>query len=103
VIEGFEIMPSQTHLATYRNERNITNPTSSLEFNGIWQIKIDEPFYNWRHRITGQGYLLEPITTVHDYVANSSSTRATMHRIETVDSAEYTVPTRVPTIGPELH
>lgn len=28
----------------------------------IWRIRHDEPFYRWRHRVTGQGWLLEPIT-----------------------------------------
>ena len=26
-----------------------------------WIMKLDEPFYRWRHRVTGQGWLLEPV------------------------------------------
>jgi hypothetical protein len=66
MIDGFEIVPNWTHLANYHNERNITGPTSYLGFNGIWELKIDEPFYRWRHRITGQGWLLEPTSVTRD-------------------------------------
>lgn len=35
----------------------------------IWRIHQNEPFYRWCHRVTGQGWLLEPITiSVHDRV-----------------------------------
>ena len=61
-IDGFEIVPAWTHLAVYHNERNYTDPTSYLGFNGTWQLDISEPFYRWRHRVTGQGWLLEPVT-----------------------------------------
>jgi hypothetical protein len=27
---------------------------------GVWHFEIDQPFYQWRHVITGQGWLLEP-------------------------------------------
>jgi hypothetical protein len=62
-IDGFEILPNWTHLAQYENERCIDSPTSYLGFNGVWSLQINEPFYHWRHRITGQGWLLSPITT----------------------------------------
>lgn len=26
-----------------------------------WIMKLHEPFYRWRHRVTGQGWLLEPV------------------------------------------
>lgn len=32
--------------------------------NGIWRIKHNESFYRWRHRITGQGWLLEPVKSL---------------------------------------
>jgi hypothetical protein len=60
-IDGFEITPNYTHLANYQNERNIDNPTSYLGFNGVWKLTIPEPFYRWQHRVTGQGWLLEPV------------------------------------------
>lgn len=30
---------------------------------GMWRITLHEPFYRWRHRVTGQGWLLEPQKT----------------------------------------
>lgn len=59
-IDLFEIIPQWTHLAIYKNDQNIIQTTEHLEFNGIWNLKINEPFYRWKHRITGQGWLLEP-------------------------------------------
>ncbi len=60
-IDGFEIIPNFTHLAQYQNERNIDQPTSYLGFNGSWKLTIPEPFYRWQHRVSGQGWLLEPV------------------------------------------
>lgn len=31
-----------------------------LGFNGVWQFKLDQPFYRWWHTASGQGWLLEP-------------------------------------------
>ena len=62
-IDGFEIVPDWTHLAVYHNDHNNGSPTSYLGFNGTWRLDIPEPFYRWRHRVTGQGWLLEPSTT----------------------------------------
>lgn len=28
---------------------------------GSWRMTLHEPFYRWHHRVTGQGWLLEPI------------------------------------------
>lgn len=60
-IDGFDIIPDWTHLACYDNEQSIQDPTSYLGFNGKWSLKIDDAFYRWRHRITGQGWVLSPI------------------------------------------
>ena len=60
-IDGFEVISRFAHLAHYENERGISGPTSYLGFNGSWTLDISEPFYRWRHRITGQGWLLDPI------------------------------------------
>jgi len=60
-IDGFEIVPDWTHLAVYQNDHDFLSPTSYLGFNGTWRLDIPEPFYRWRHRVTGQGWLLEPI------------------------------------------
>lgn len=29
---------------------------------GMWRLTLDEPFYRWRHRVTGQGWLFKPQT-----------------------------------------
>lgn len=31
---------------------------------GTWNMCLDEPFYHWRHRVTGQGWLLEPVKSL---------------------------------------
>lgn len=59
-IDLFEIIPQWTQLASYKNDQNVIQPTNYLGFNGIWNLKTNEPFYRWKHRITGQGWLLEP-------------------------------------------
>jgi hypothetical protein len=59
-IDGFEIVPQWTHLANYNSERGSQGPTSYLGVNGTWTLTIDRPFYQWKHLITGQGWLLEP-------------------------------------------
>jgi hypothetical protein len=60
-IDGFDIIPRFAHLGHYENERGISGSTSYLGFNGSWMLDIPEPFYRWRHRITGHGWLLDPI------------------------------------------
>jgi len=59
-IDEFELIPKWTQLATYKNDQDISQPTNYLGFNGIWNLKIDEPFYRWKHKINGHGWLLEP-------------------------------------------
>ena len=59
-IDGFDIIPAWTQLAEYVNDHDNTDPTSYLGFNGEWKLEIPEPFYQWRHHITGQGWLLRP-------------------------------------------
>jgi len=41
-VDGIEILPTYSYLAT----------------NG--KLVIDEPFYRWYHRVSGQGWLLVP-------------------------------------------
>lgn len=62
-IDKFDLVPRWTHLARYDNDHDIQSPTSYLGFNGTWRLQIPEPFYRWRHKVTGQGWLLEPVTT----------------------------------------
>ena len=59
-IDGFDIIPAWTQLAEYVNDHHNTDPTSYLGFNGEWKLEIPKPFYQWRHQITGQGWLLHP-------------------------------------------
>lgn len=59
-IDDFEIIPAWTHLTRYHNDHGIDRPVSYLGYNGSWVLKIDEPFYQWHHRVTGQGWLLQP-------------------------------------------
>lgn len=60
MIDNFNIVPNHTHHARYINDHNWNEPTTQLGFNGVWQFFIDEPFYQWHHRVTGQGWLLKP-------------------------------------------
>jgi hypothetical protein len=60
-INGFEIVPAWTNLASYQNDHANNAPTSYLGFNGTWVLEIPEPFYRWQHHVTGQGCLLEPV------------------------------------------
>lgn len=60
-IDGFEIVPNYTQCARYQNDRDFDSPTSYLGFNGVWRLSTSEPFYRWQHKITGQGWLLEPM------------------------------------------
>jgi hypothetical protein len=65
-IDGFEIVPGWTHLATYDNDHQRSDPTAYLGFNGCWRLPVDRPFYNWHHQITGLGWLLEPTAVTRD-------------------------------------
>ena len=63
-IDGFDIIPAWTQLAQYVNDHDINDPTSYLGFNGEWKLEIKQPFYQWRHQVTGQGWLLHPVTEI---------------------------------------
>jgi hypothetical protein len=60
-IDSHDLVPQWSHLAYYSNDRNYNLPTTHLGFNGIWKLSINEPFYRWWHRATGQGWLLGPV------------------------------------------
>lgn len=94
MIDDFDIVPAWTHLAAYKNDKDNTDPTSYLGFNGIWQLAISEPFYLWRHRITGQGWLLEPITAVRDCVPSSANTIDGLHHNDAANTSEDSHRTR---------
>ena len=60
-IDKMEIVSDYVHLANYVNERKLDIKTHYLGFNGTWALEIIEPFYQWRHRVTNQGWLLIPV------------------------------------------
>ena len=60
-IDNFPIFPDWTQTAKYINDHDYCDPTNYLGFNGSWVLATDIPFYQWKHTITGQGWLLQPI------------------------------------------
>ena len=48
-INGQEVLPKYQHLACPQ--------TAWIDQAGIWQFTIDQPFYPWYHRISGQGWV----------------------------------------------
>ena len=60
-IDNFSIVPDWTQTAKYINDHDYCTPTNYLGFNGSWVLATDIPFYQWKHTITGQGWLLQPI------------------------------------------
>jgi hypothetical protein len=59
-LDGLELMPDHAHLAQYHNDHDHSTATCYLGFNGLWRLSIPEPFYQWWHRVTAQGWLLKP-------------------------------------------
>lgn len=59
-IDGISMLPLHTGHAVYTNDQNYNEPTNYLGFNGTWAFILNEPFYHWRHAVTGQGWLLTP-------------------------------------------
>lgn len=58
-IEGIEIIPKFVHKTNYVNERNKLLFTNYLGYCGIWELKIDRPFFQWYHEVSGQGMLIK--------------------------------------------
>ena len=61
-IDGHNLVPEFTHLAHYHNDHGQPNATNYLGWNGTWGFRSDRAFYQWLHKNTGQGWLLEPIS-----------------------------------------
>ena len=59
-LDDFDLIPQWTGQARYENDHGVTSPTAYLGYNGVWTFHIPEPFYRWRHRILGLGWLLLP-------------------------------------------
>lgn len=61
-IDNFDLIPNWTGACVYDNDQLMTGATTYLGFNGTWKFMTHEPFYHWKHRVTGQGWLLYPQT-----------------------------------------
>jgi hypothetical protein len=57
-IENISIIPDFNHLINYENDHNENITTNYIGYNGIWNLNIDEPFFQWYHRVSGQGILI---------------------------------------------
>ncbi len=55
------LIPRFNHLVEYINDHNQPAPGNYLGFNGVWSLKINQPFYRWLHHAEHQGWLLEPV------------------------------------------
>ena len=53
-VDDFDFVPGYTQWATYHG-----TPTTYLDKLGRWEIRLEEPFYCWLHRATGQGWLFD--------------------------------------------
>lgn len=58
-IDGINLIPAFNHLTTYSNDRQSGLTTNCLGFNGTWTFNVEQPFYQWLHQATGQGWLLQ--------------------------------------------
>ena len=57
-INSIEIIPRFNYLTDYVNDHDNNNPTNYLGFNGKWRLTINQPFYQWFHTQSGQGWLI---------------------------------------------
>lgn len=61
-IDNHNIIPMETSGAfrMILKDGTVTPVNGRIRQPGTWQFFITEPFYQWHHRQTGQGWLLEP-------------------------------------------
>jgi len=59
-IDQINLAPNYSQQISYVNDQQQPIQAFYLGYNGIWRFNIDEPFYRWWHRVSGQGWLLEP-------------------------------------------
>ena len=59
-IDGRELIQYTSDCTSYVNDHKYTQHTTHIGFNGVWKFSIAEPFYRWHHRVSGNGWLLEP-------------------------------------------
>jgi hypothetical protein len=57
-VDNIDLIPKYDYLAEYINDHANNNPTNYLGFNGKWTLTIDQPFYHWLHKHSGQGWLI---------------------------------------------
>lgn len=60
-VDGIELIDQFVHWAQYTNDHNHTAPTNYIGFVGRWSLQINQPFYQWLHQATSQGWLLTPL------------------------------------------
>jgi hypothetical protein len=48
-VNGYNAVPTYQHLSSTGNGYH--------DFIGIWQMSIEEPFYQWYHNASGQGWI----------------------------------------------
>jgi hypothetical protein len=60
MIDNVDMVPHCVDRIAYHNDQQQQAQAFYLGFNGVWQFGINEPFYRWWHRASGQGWLLEP-------------------------------------------
>lgn len=58
-IDDINVIPTYNDIIEYKNDQNKDIKTNYLGFNGIWNLLIDEPFFQWYHQKSGQGMLIK--------------------------------------------
>jgi hypothetical protein len=59
-IDHKALMPHHCRLAELSDNLVQYAPTNHIVQHGQWRFRIDRPFYQWYHDISGQGWLLKP-------------------------------------------
>lgn len=59
-IDDINIIPTFNHLIEYQNDKKLPITTEYIGYNGCWTLDINEPFYNWYHKVSSQGILIKP-------------------------------------------
>ena len=68
VVDQIDITEHCYENIVYDNDQNQSIQSMYLGFNGTWIMEISEPFYRWWHRVSGQGWLLEPAYSINSCV-----------------------------------
>lgn len=54
MVDDIPLLPKYMLHSTYDAS---DDPTTHLDQMGIWSMKFDQPFYQWYHKVSGQGWL----------------------------------------------